>query len=143
MIGPGTGVAPFRGFLHDRARTGATGENWLFFGDRHEATDFLYRDELTEMNESGVLTRLDLAFSRDQEEKVYVQDRMRANAAELWDWIHRGAHVYVCGDAEKMAVDVDDALREIVAEQGRMSPHMAESYVAALAADERYVRDVY
>ena len=143
MIGPGTGVAPFRGFLHDRSRTGATGENWLFFGDRHEATDFLYRDELTEMNESGVLTQLDLAFSRDQEEKVYVQDRMRAHAAEIWAWIHRGAHVYVCGDAEKMAVDVDDALREIVAEQGRMSPHMAESYLAALAADERYVRDVY
>ncbi|QKT06924.1 molybdopterin-dependent oxidoreductase [Gordonia sp. X0973] len=143
MVGPGTGVAPFRGFLHDRAHTGAPGPNWLFFGDRHESTDFLYRDELAEFATTGVLTKLDLAFSRDQEEKVYVQDRMRANAAELWNWIHRGAHVYVCGDADKMARDVDDALREIVAQHGRMSPHMADSYVAALAAENRYVRDVY
>ncbi|GAB09587.1 putative nitrate/sulfite reductase [Gordonia araii NBRC 100433] len=143
MVGPGTGVAPFRGFLHDRERTGATGQNWLFFGERHEATDYLYRDELAKMRSTGVLTKLDLAFSRDQEEKVYVQDRMRANAEELWSWIHRGAHVYVCGDADQMARDVDDALREIVAEQGRMSPHMADSYVAALAAEHRYVRDVY
>ncbi len=143
MVGPGTGVAPFRGFLHDRARSGAAGDNWLFFGERHEATDFLYGDELAELHSAGVLTRLELAFSRDQADKVYVQDRMRANAAELWEWIHRGAHVYVCGDAGQMARDVDDALREIVAQHGRMSPHMAASYVKALAADNRYVRDVY
>ncbi|WP_161926843.1 bifunctional nitrate reductase/sulfite reductase flavoprotein subunit alpha [Gordonia crocea] len=143
MVGPGTGIAPFRGFLHDRAHVGAQGQNWLFFGDRHESTDFLYREELVELSSAGILTKLDLAFSRDQEEKVYVQDRMRANAEELWDWIRRGAHLYVCGDADQMARDVDDALRQIVAEQGRMSPHMADSYVSALAAEHRYVRDVY
>ncbi|GAA3040458.1 hypothetical protein GCM10010528_21150 [Gordonia defluvii] len=143
MVGPGTGIAPFRGFLHDRASTGASGPNWLFFGERHESTDFLYRDELADLTSAGVLTKLDLAFSRDQEQKVYVQDRMRASAGEVWDWIHRGAHVYVCGDAGQMARDVDVALREIVAEHGRMSPRMADSYVAALAAEARYVRDVY
>ncbi|MGO1948989.1 MAG: molybdopterin-dependent oxidoreductase [Mycobacteriaceae bacterium] len=143
MIGPGTGVAPFRGFLHDRVRTGSTGENWLFFGDRHEATDFLYRDELTGMHNSGVLTRLDLAFSRDQAEKVYVQDLMRHHAGELWSWLDRGAHLYVCGDAKRMATDVDQALRQIVEEQGRMAPDAASSFISALAAERRYVRDVY
>ena len=143
MIGPGTGVAPFRGFLHDRAASGASGDNWLFFGEQRRASDFLYRDELGELSEAGVLDRLDVAFSRDQAEKVYVQDLMRENAAELWSWIRRGAHVYVCGDASRMARDVDVALREIVAQQGRLAPHSADQYVTALAADNRYVRDVY
>ncbi|MFT4087814.1 MAG: bifunctional nitrate reductase/sulfite reductase flavoprotein subunit alpha [Gordonia sp. (in: high G+C Gram-positive bacteria)] len=143
MIGPGTGVAPFRGFLHDRAAAGASGDNWLFFGERHEATDFYYRDELLGFRDEDVLTRLDAAFSRDQPEKVYVQDLMRANAADLWSWISRGAHLYVCGDAARMARDVDDALREIVAEQGRLAPSSADAYISALAAENRYVRDVY
>ncbi|MGO3327857.1 molybdopterin-dependent oxidoreductase [Gordonia sp. (in: high G+C Gram-positive bacteria)] len=143
MIGPGTGVAPFRGFLHERAVTGAAGDNWLFFGEQHRATDFLYEDELTELRDTGVLTRLDVAFSRDQADKVYVQDVMREHAAELWAWLSRGAYVYVCGDASKMAPDVDDALHQIVAEQGRLAPRSADAYVAALTAEHRYVRDVY
>ncbi|BDH56627.1 bifunctional reductase [Tsukamurella sp. PLM1] len=143
MIGPGTGIAPFRGFLHDRARSGATGPNWLFFGEQHEATDFYYRDEFAELQRDGVLTRLDTAFSRDGTRKVYVQDRMREHAAELWQWIRGGAHVYVCGDAARMARDVDEALRGIVAEHGHMAPRSADAYVAALSAERRYVRDVY
>ncbi|CAM3902030.1 molybdopterin-dependent oxidoreductase [Tsukamurella ocularis] len=143
MIGPGTGIAPFRGFLHDRARSGATGPNWLFFGEQHEATDFYYRTELDALAADGVLTRLDTAFSRDSPRKVYVQDRMREQAAELWDWIRRGAHVYVCGDAARMARDVDEALRGIVAEHGHMAPRSADAYLAALSAERRYVRDVY
>ncbi|WP_019203708.1 bifunctional nitrate reductase/sulfite reductase flavoprotein subunit alpha [Tsukamurella sp. 1534] len=143
MIGPGTGIAPFRGFLHDRARSGATGPNWLFFGEQHAATDFYYRDELDALAAEGVLTRLDTAFSRDTDHKVYVQDRMRENAAELWRWIRDGAHVYVCGDAARMARDVDEALRGIVAEHGHMAPRSADAYVAALSAERRYVRDVY
>ncbi|MGB3698990.1 MAG: bifunctional nitrate reductase/sulfite reductase flavoprotein subunit alpha [Gordonia sp. (in: high G+C Gram-positive bacteria)] len=143
MIGPGTGVAPFRGFLHERAASGAPGDNWLFFGERHRETDFYFRDELTGFLESGLLTRLDLAFSRDQPEKVYVQDRMRDAAAEIWAWLRRGAYVYVCGDAAQMARDVDDRLRAIVAEHGRLSPSGAGAFVQALAADGRYVRDVY
>lgn len=143
MIGPGTGIAPFRGFLHDRARSGATGPNWLFFGEQHEATDFYYRAELDGLAADGVLTRLDTAFSRDADRKVYVQDRMRERAAELWEWIRAGAHVYVCGDAARMARDVDEALRGIVAEHGHMAPRSADAYLAALSAERRYVRDVY
>ncbi|CAM3132999.1 bifunctional nitrate reductase/sulfite reductase flavoprotein subunit alpha [Skermania piniformis] len=143
MIGPGTGVAPFRGFLRERAARGAGGPNWLFFGEQHEACDFYYRDELAELQERGVLTRLDLAFSRDGSERVYVQHRMREHAAELWQWLRRGAHVYVCGDAARMARDVDEALCGIVAEHGQMAPKSARSYLAALAAEQRYVRDVY
>ncbi|MBS4100237.1 bifunctional nitrate reductase/sulfite reductase flavoprotein subunit alpha [Tsukamurella paurometabola] len=143
MIGPGTGIAPFRGFLHERARTGATGPNWLFFGEQHEATDFYYRAELDALRAQGVLTRLDTAFSRDTARKVYVQDRMREHAAEIWEWIRRGAHVYVCGDAARMARDVDETLRGIVAEHGHMAPRSADSYLAALSAERRYVRDVY
>ena len=142
MIGPGTGVAPFRGFLHDRATSGAGGDNWLFFGERR-SHDFYYREELDRMRAAGVLTRLDTAFSRDQPHKVYVQDLMRESAAELWSWLGRGAHVYVCGDAARMAHDVDAALREIVATQGRLDAAGADAFVAALAADGRYVRDVY
>ncbi|TWS22741.1 molybdopterin-dependent oxidoreductase [Tsukamurella sputi] len=143
MIGPGTGIAPFRGFLHDRARAGATGPNWLFFGEQHEATDFYYRAELDALAADGALTRMDTAFSRDADHKVYVQDRMREHAAELWEWIRRGAHLYVCGDAARMARDVDEALRGIVAEHGHMAPRSADAYVAALSAERRYVRDVY
>ncbi|ALG86714.1 bifunctional nitrate reductase/sulfite reductase flavoprotein subunit alpha [Gordonia phthalatica] len=143
MIGPGTGIAPFRGFLHHRAATGAAGDNWLFFGDRHRATDFLYADELSALQESGVLTRLDVAFSRDQDAKLYVQHRMLEHAADLWAWIRRGAHLYVCGDAARMARDVDDALIGVIAEQGGLTPSAAERYLRSLAADGRYARDVY
>ncbi|MEW2572238.1 sulfite reductase subunit alpha [Streptomyces sp. NPDC047070] len=143
MIGPGTGVAPFRGFLHERAARGAEGRNWLFFGDRHRDTDFVYEDELAELRDSGVLTRLDLAFSRDQTEKVYVQTRMREQARELYAWLEDGAHVYVCGDASRMAKDVEAALLGVVAEQrGRGNADAAE-YLADLRRAKRYVRDVY
>jgi NADPH-dependent sulfite reductase flavoprotein alpha-component len=143
MVGPGTGIAPFRGFLHERAARRHTGANWLFFGERHEASEFYYRDELDAFRRSGVLTRLDTAFSRDGENKLYVQDRMRENAAELWKWIADGAHLYVCGDASRMARDVDDALRGIVAEHGGRSPKSATTYLQAMSAERRYLRDVY
>ena len=143
MIGPGTGVAPFRGFLQDRMCSGAAGDNWLFFGDRHRETDFLYGEELSGMHNRGLLTRFDTAFSRDQEQKIYVQDRMLHHAAELWEWIGRGAHLYVCGDAGRMAADVDSALFRIVAEQGSMDEAEAGAFIAQLSADRRYVRDVY
>ncbi|MGZ8179586.1 molybdopterin-dependent oxidoreductase [Williamsia sp. SKLECPSW1] len=143
MVGPGTGVAPFRAFLQDRQARGHTGPNWLFFGEQHEATDFYYRDELAALRDDGVLTRLDVAFSRDQSEKVYVQDRMREHGAELFRWLQRGAVFCVCGDAERMAPDVHDALVGVVAEHGRLSPQSAEAYVQALAAERRYLRDVY
>jgi sulfite reductase (NADPH) flavoprotein alpha-component len=143
MVGPGTGIAPFRGFLHDRAARGHAGANWLFFGERHEASEFYYRDELDAFQRSGVLTRLDTAFSRDGANKLYVQDRMRESAAELWKWIAEGAHLYVCGDASRMARDVDDALRGIVAEHGGRSPKSAVTYLRAMSAEGRYARDVY
>ena len=143
MIGPGTGIAPFRGFLHDRAGRGHSGGNWLFFGERHEATEFYYRDELENFARSGLLTRLDTAFSRDGDTKIYVQDRMRENAADLWKWITDGAYVYVCGDAARMARDVDDALQGIVAQQSGRSPKSAAAYLYAMSAERRYVRDVY
>ncbi len=143
MVGPGTGVAPFRAFLHERRALGHTGHNWLFFGEQHADTDFYYRDELTAMLGDGSLNRLDVAFSRDQKDKVYVQDRMREHGAELWNWIHRGAHFYVCGDASRMAKDVDAALKGVVAQHGKLAPSSAEAYVKALAAEKRYVRDVY
>ena len=143
MIGPGTGIAPFRGFLHERQALGHEGHNWLFFGEQYSATDFYYRDELTSMLSDGLLTRLDVAFSRDQDRKIYVQDRMREQGAELYRWLHDGAHVYVCGDASRMAKDVDRTLKGIVAQHGKLSPKSAEAYVKALAAEKRYVRDVY
>ncbi|MDM7886203.1 sulfite reductase subunit alpha [Curtobacterium sp. RHCKG23] len=143
MIGPGTGVAPFRGFLHERAASGATGRNWLFFGDQHRATDFVYEDELTAFRESGVLDRLDLAFSRDQAEKVYVQTRMREQAAELYRWLEEGASVYVCGDASRMAKDVEQALLDVVAGQRGRGDDDAQAYLADLRRGGRYVRDVY
>ncbi|MEU4611006.1 diflavin oxidoreductase [Streptomyces umbrinus] len=143
MIGPGTGIAPFRGFLHERAARGATGRNWLFFGDRHRETDFVYEDELAELRGQGVLTELDLAFSRDQTEKVYVQTRMRERSRELYGWLEEGAHVYVCGDASRMAKDVEAALLGVIAEQRGRGDDDAAEYLADLRRAKRYVRDVY
>ncbi len=143
MIGPGTGIAPFRGFLHQRRVTGATGRNWLFFGERCAATDFLYREELESMKADGHLTRLDTAFSRDRAQKVYVQDLMLKEARQVWEWLEQGAYVYVCGDAFRMAKDVDKTLHSIVATQGGMSEEDAGAYVNALKEERRYQRDVY
>jgi sulfite reductase (NADPH) flavoprotein alpha-component len=143
MVGPGTGVAPFRSFVMDRATRGAKGKNWLFFGDQRKDSDFLYADEWAAYLQSGVLTRLDLAFSRDQPAKIYVQDRMRENAAELWQWLQAGAYFYVCGDAKRMAKDVDAALHAIVAEQGGLTPEAAVDWVKQFKKDGRYQRDVY
>jgi sulfite reductase alpha subunit-like flavoprotein len=143
MVGPGTGVAPFIGFLEDRLARGHTGRNWLFFGEQRQATDFYHREELAAYRASGHLDRLDLAFSRDQRNKIYVQDRMRENGARLWQWLQDGAHFYVCGDAGRMAKDVDRALRDVVAGHGGMDGDEAAAYVRRLAADKRYVRDVY
>ena len=143
MVGPGTGVAPFRAFLEHRRATGATGRNWLFFGDQREATDFLYREELLGFHRDGLLTRLDLAWSRDQAAKVYVQQRMVEHAAELFAWLESGAHFYVCGDASRMAKDVDDALHRVVETAGRRTPEQAAEYIQALRAAKRYQRDVY
>ncbi|QVI21419.1 hypothetical protein KHQ06_36625 [Nocardia tengchongensis] len=143
MIGPGTGVAPFVGFLEHRQARGDQAPNWLFFGEQHRATDFYYSEELEQLQQQGILTRLDLAFSRDQRTKIYVQDRMREHGAQLWKWIDSGAHFYVCGDASRMAKDVDLALREIIAHHGDMDTDDADAYVKKLSADKRYVRDVY
>ncbi|MER5324164.1 bifunctional nitrate reductase/sulfite reductase flavoprotein subunit alpha [Streptosporangium roseum] len=143
MVGPGTGVAPFLGFLDERRARGDRGRNWLFFGEQHRATDFYYRDELAGFQREGTLSRLDLAFSRDQRAKVYVQDRMREHGARLWSWLQDGAHFYVCGDAGRMARDVDRTLREIATVHGGLTEDGADAYVRKLAADKRYVRDVY
>ncbi|MFJ5832789.1 molybdopterin-dependent oxidoreductase [Streptomyces sp. NPDC093089] len=143
MVGPGTGVAPFVGFLEERRARGHTGPNWLFFGEQREATDFYYRQELQDHLAAGHLDRLDVAFSRDQRTKVYVQDRMREHGAVLWSWLRDGAHFYVCGDATRMAKDVDQTLRDVVARHGGMGPEDAAAYVKQMAADRRYVRDVY
>jgi sulfite reductase (NADPH) flavoprotein alpha-component len=142
MIGPGTGVAPFRAFLQERRAVGATGPNWLFFGDQHRASDFLYEEELTGYHEDGLLTRLDVAFSRDQSDRIYVQQRMRERAAELWSWIRDGAHVFVCG-AVAMAKDVDMALAAIIARQGGMGSGAAKARLAEMAREKRYLKDVY
>ncbi|WP_130839212.1 diflavin oxidoreductase [Corynebacterium neomassiliense] len=143
MVGPGTGIAPFRGFLHERAESGATGSNWLFFGDQHRATDFIYEEELTGLSERGVLTKLSLAFSRDQAEKVYVQTRMRQEAEELYRWLEDGAYFYVCGDASRMAKDVETALLDVIAGQSGGSENAAQEYLARMKKEKRYVRDVY
>jgi sulfite reductase (NADPH) flavoprotein alpha-component len=143
MIGPGTGVAPFRGFLHERRALGAKGRNWLFFGGRSATDDYLYREELEAMREDGHLTRLDTAFSRDQEHKIYVQNRMMEQAPLFWGWLQDGASVYVCGDASRMAKDVHATLLAIVEKQGGMSIEAAEEYVHTLKEDHRYHRDVY
>lgn len=143
MVGPGTGIAPFRSFLEEREMTEAKGDNWLFFGDRNAATDFIYRDEVEAMQASGLITKLSLAFSRDQKEKIYVQTRMKEEGAELFAWLERGGYFYICGDAYRMAKDVDKALHEIIAEHGNMSEDDAASYVNNLKKEKRYVRDVY
>ncbi len=143
MVGPGTGVAPFVGFLEDRQVRGHTGANWLFFGEQREATDFYYREDLEAYRASGHLNRLDLAFSRDQRNKIYVQDRMREHGSRLWQWLQDGAHFYVCGDAGRMAKDVDQALRDVVVAHGGLDRDEADVYVKRLSAEKRYVRDVY
>ena len=143
MIGPGTGVAPFRAFLHERMATKAPGRNWLFFGHQHSAHDFFYEDELAGMKAARVLTRLTLAWSRDAAEKIYVQDRMRDVGRDLWAWLAEGAHVYVCGDAKRMAKDVETALIEIVAAFGVRSTNEAIGFVAELKKSGRYQQDVY
>ncbi len=143
MVGPGTGIAPFRAFLAERRATGAKGKNWLFFGDQKATADFLYREELTGLQESGVLTRLDLAFSRDQAEKIYVQHRMLEAAAELYAWLEKGAHFYVCGDASRMAKDVDTTLHQVIEKAGGKTPAEAATYVQVLRSTKRYSRDVY
>ncbi|MFJ5309869.1 molybdopterin-dependent oxidoreductase [Streptomyces sp. NPDC088350] len=143
MVGPGTGVAPFVGFLQERRALGHPAPNWLFFGEQHRATDFYYEEELTALLAEGTLARLDTAFSRDQRAKVYVQDRMREHGPELWHWLREGAHFYVCGDASRMAKDVDRALRDIAVAHGGLDEGEAASYVKQLAAAKRYVRDVY
>lgn len=142
MCGPGTGVAPFRAFLHDRQATKAPGRNWLFFGHQRRTCDFFYEDELQAMKDSGFLTNLTLAWSRDGE-KVYVQDRMRERGSELWAWLEKGAHFYVCGDAKRMAKDVERALVDVVAEHGGRSAEDAIAYVASLRKAGRYQADVY
>jgi len=143
MIGPGTGVAPFRGFVQERAATGATGRNWLLFGNPHARSDFLYQLEWQDALKRGQLARLDLAFSRDQADKVYVQHRLREHAAELYRWIDGGAHVYVCGDATRMAKDVHAALIEVAVTHGGKSLEDATAYVNQLQQQGRYARDVY
>jgi sulfite reductase (NADPH) flavoprotein alpha-component len=143
MVGPGTGIAPFRAFLHERRVTGATGRNWLFFGERSASTDFLYRDELERMHADGHLTQLDTAFSRDQGHKIYVQDLMKQNARQVWRWLEEGASLYVCGDAARMAKDIDRTLHKVVEEQGGKQRDDAENYIQILKDDRRYQRDVY
>jgi len=143
MIGPGTGIAPFRGFLHERRALGHKGKNWLFFGERSATTDFLYREELEAMRADGHLARLDTAFSRDQERKIYVQDRILENAGTFWRWLQDGATVYVCGDAARMAKDVHSALCTVVEKAGGMGPEQAQEYVDRLKDQHRYHRDVY
>jgi sulfite reductase (NADPH) flavoprotein alpha-component len=143
MIGPGTGVAPFRAFVQEREALGARGRNWLFFGNPHFRTDFLYQLEWQAALKRGALHRIDLAFSRDQSEKVYVQHNLRRQGRALYEWIENGATVYVCGDATNMEKDVHAALREIVIEHGRKNAEDADAYLAQLANERRYCRDVY
>ena len=143
MIGPGTGIAPFRAFMQQRAADGAEGKNWLFFGNPHFTEDFLYQVEWQRYVKEGVLSRIDLAWSRDQKEKVYVQDKLRQQGAELWRWINDGAHIYVCGDANRMAKDVEQALLEVIAEFGGMDAETADEFLSELRVERRYQRDVY
>jgi sulfite reductase alpha subunit-like flavoprotein len=143
MVGSGTGLAPFLGFLDHRRVLGHSGRNWLFFGEQRAATDFYHRQRLLARLDEGSLTRLDVAFSRDQRTKIYVQDRIREHGQQLWRWLDEGAHLYVCGDAARMARDVDRTLRDIVAHHGGMSDAEAASHLRQLTAAQRYVRDVY
>ncbi|MFY9995688.1 MAG: NADPH-dependent assimilatory sulfite reductase flavoprotein subunit [Leclercia sp.] len=143
MIGPGTGIAPFRAFMQQRAADEASGKNWLFFGNPHFTEDFLYQVEWQRYVKEGVLSRIDLAWSRDQQQKIYVQDKLRAQGAELWAWINNGAHIYVCGDANRMAKDVEQALLEVIAEFGGMDTESADEFLSELRVERRYQRDVY
>lgn len=143
MIGPGTGIAPFRAFMQQRAADGAQGKNWLFFGNPHFTEDFLYQVEWQSYVKEGLLTRIDLAWSRDQQQKVYVQDKLREQGAELWRWINDGAHIYVCGDANRMAKDVEHTLLEVIAEYGAMDAEAADEFFSELRVERRYQRDVY
>jgi sulfite reductase (NADPH) flavoprotein alpha-component len=143
MVGPGTGIAPFRAFIEERKATGSTGGNWLFFGDRSQKTDYLYGNEWESYQKDGLLNRLDLAWSRDQDRKVYVQHKMLEKGAELWEWLDNGALFYVCGDASRMAKDVDQALRAIAQEQGSMSEEDSAIWVKSLQKEKRYLKDVY
>ena len=142
MIGPGTGVAPFRAFMQDRMLTGSKGRNWLFFGERNRQTDYFYQDYWEDLAAKGQL-RLDLAFSRDQDHKVYVQQRMHENAKDLWSWLQEGSYIYVCGDAHKMAKDVDAMLQQIAIEQGSMTKDSAKTHIKSLRTQRRYLLDVY
>jgi sulfite reductase (NADPH) flavoprotein alpha-component len=143
MIGPGTGVAPFRAFLEERQATGQSGDNWLFFGEQRAALDFLYKEQFEAMHKDGVLTHLDTAFSRDQAQKVYVQDKMQERAAELYAWLERGAYFYVCGDATRMAKDVETALLDVIAKGSNGTLEHASAYLAAMKKQKRYQKDVY
>ena len=143
MVGPGTGIAPFRSFMQEREEVGADGKSWLFFGDQHFVTDFLYQTEWQKWLKDGVLTKMDVAFSRDSEEKVYVQHQMKKQSKELFEWLEQGAYVYVCGDEKHMAHDVHNTLLSIIQEEGAMSKEKAESYLANLQQQKRYQRDVY
>ena len=143
MVGPGTGIAPFRAFIQERIARGGGGRSWIFFGDQHLKTDYLYGDEFEKYMEGGQLDHLDLAWSRDQDYKIYVQDKLLENAAELWKWMQDGAYFYVCGDAKRMAKDVNAALHQIAREQGSMSEEEAVAWVKNLKKEKRYQRDVY
>ncbi|ELI8289978.1 TPA: NADPH-dependent assimilatory sulfite reductase flavoprotein subunit [Yersinia enterocolitica] len=143
MIGPGTGIAPFRAFMQQREADGATGKNWLLFGNPHFTEDFLYQVEWQRYVKDGLLTRIDLAWSRDQAHKIYVQDKLREQGAELWNWIQQGAHIYVCGDANRMAKDVEQVLLDVVALHGAMDAEQADEYLSELRLARRYQRDVY
>ena len=143
MVGPGTGIAPFRAFLEERQATGAKGDNWLFFGEQREALDFLYKDQLQGMHKDGVLKHLHTAFSRDQAKKIYVQDRIQENAAELYAWLENGAYFYVCGDASRMAKDVELALLDAIAKGSNGTLDHANEYLANMKKQKRYQRDVY
>ena len=143
MVGPGTGIAPFRAFLEERQATASKGANWLFFGNPHRATDYLYQDEIKGYLADGTLAKFDVAWSRDQEEKLYVQHLMLQNGAELWSWLSNGAAFYVCGDASRMAKDVDLALHKAAEEHGRLSPEEAVAFISQLKKEKRYQRDVY
>ena len=143
MVGPGTGLAPFRAYLEERRETGATGKNWLFFGEQRHKCDFFYREEMEQMQKLGVLTRFDTAFSRDQAHKIYVQHRLLEHSKELFAWLEQGAHFFVCGDAARMAKDVDVALHQIIEREGGKTPEQAAEYVENLRKEKRYKRDVY
>ncbi|MDQ6654652.1 MAG: sulfite reductase subunit alpha [Verrucomicrobiota bacterium] len=143
MVGPGTGVAPFRAFLQERRAIDAKGKAWLFFGSQRESCDYFYKDEFDQLQQEGYLTKMQCAFSRDQAQKVYVQHRMQENAAELWRWIDEGAHFFVCGDAKRMAKDVDATLRQIVEKEGGKSTEEAAEYIEKMKTEKRYKRDVY